>query len=177
MNLIKFILFFTFLWLMRTMSFAQQESFPQSWVGTWKGTMELHYKSGKSQEIVCELHLKEADSTNTWQWTIIYGEGATRQERKYRLIAQNMEKGMYRIDENNSIILDAFYANHTLISQFVVQDNLITSTYQRVGNVIYFQNLASNQKKYNQSGGKDKIPEVLSFPISSLQRAKLLKVD
>lgn len=157
-------------------SLAQEDKFPQDWLGVWKGTMTLDYSSGKYQEIACEVHIKTTDSTNVWKWIIVYGEGDKRQERKYELIAKDLEKGIYVIDEKNSIILDAFYANNTLISQFEVQNNLITSTYQKSGDIIYFQNLASKTKEPNKTGGKNDIPEVISYPVTSIHRAKLERI-
>lgn len=169
-----YLLFFLFI---QMSGFSQKKDFPDNWLGTWKGTMEIQYSTGNYQEVACELYIEKTDTMDTWVWTIIYGEGETKQERKYELIAKDIEKGIYVIDEKNSIILDAFYANNTLISQFEVQNNLITSTYRKIDNIIYFQNLASNTKVSNKSGGEDTIPEVSSFPISSLQRAKLLRVE
>lgn len=150
------------------------------WQGHWKGTMQLTYSNGKTSTVNNELIIKDItssqDSLSRSQWTIIYGEGEQRQERAYELICLDQDKGQYLIDEKNSILLPAFFADQTLISFFEVMGNYIVSTYRREGDYLYFENISTNTKQTKVSGGQGDIPTVTSYLITNFQRAKLVKI-
>jgi hypothetical protein len=169
-----------FISLFFSFSVLSAQDFPESWVGHWKGNMQLTYTSGKTMSVNNELIIKflevDKDSLEHYQWTIIYGEGAEKQERAYELITVDAEKGLYKMDEKNTIILPFFYADNTLMCLFEVMGNYIMSTYRQEGGFIYFENVSANNKNTETSGGEGDVPTVTSYPISNLQRAKLSRV-
>lgn len=156
------------------------QEFPEHWQGHWKGTMQLTYSNGKTSTVNNELIIKDIttsqDSLPRYQWTIIYGEGEQRQERIYELLCLDKDKGQYLIDEKNSILLPAFFADQTLMSSFEVMGNYIVSTYRLEGDYLYFENISTNTKQSKVSGGQGDIPAVTSYLIANFQRAKLEKI-
>lgn len=160
-------------------SYAQD--FPENWQGHWKGSMQLSYANGKTMEVNNELIIiditTEQDTLKRYQWTVIYGDSSRRQERTYELITLDAQKGLYQIDEKNSIVLPCFYTDNTLMSLFEVMGNYIMSTYRKQGDYIYFENIsASGNKKRVTGAGEEDIPEVTTYPLSNFQRAKLGKI-
>lgn len=146
------------------------------WLGVWKGNMSLVYSNGKSQNIAYQIHISKSDTSQRWFWTIVYGEGKDKQERKYELLAVNSNLGKYAIDEKNSIILDAFFADNTLACHFLVEKNRIMTFYRLENAQLYFENWMVKDENPNKTGkGAKDIPEVLSFPFKVMQRAVLKK--
>ncbi|GAB4395784.1 MAG: hypothetical protein OHK0053_06470 [Microscillaceae bacterium] len=149
---------------------------PDIWLGHWQGEMTIDNGRGPVMQVAVALQI-EARTADTWQWQIRYGEGDSAQVRNYSLKARNAALGQYLIDEHNSIVLPAFFAQQTLISFFEVQDNLIQTTYRLEGESLYFENAVAKRALSTLTGGKESedIPPVKTFPVVSLQRAKLQK--
>ena len=177
-NRLTTLIFLFFLFPFST-AFSQDSlavSLPETWLGEWKGEMHLFYANGKTQKVAVELHIQKTENKGKWAWAIFYGEGEEKQKRAYELLAINSLKGKYLIDEKNSILLDAFFADNTLMSRFMVMNNLIMTIYRMEGESLYFENISGKDNLPNISGGKDDIPEVSSYPVSVLQRGILKKI-
>jgi len=83
---------------------------------------------------------------------------------------------MYIVDENNGIVLDALVVDNTLYSMFEVQGSLLTTTERFFKDYMEFQITFSNTKQKKITGGiSDQIPEVVSYPITVVQKARLVK--
>lgn len=149
----------------------------KKWLGNWEGNMLIYKGDSIPTEIKTALHIKETDNPSRWEWTVVYGEGDKKQNRQYELVAINPTKGQYQIDEKNSIVLDAFYANNTFISHFEVAGNIIISTYRLDKLQIRFQNIVAKSELLQVSGGAENSPEVLSQKVVSLQTAVLSKIE
>ena len=105
--------FSVFFALLPFFSFCQNEkpTFPNSWEGKWAGTLEVFRDTGKVQELPMELHLLPIDTatTRSWTWTIIYGEDKEAGKRPYQLIEVDAQKGLYVIDEKNTIKVEGYF--------------------------------------------------------------------
>ena len=99
-----------------------------------------------------------------------------RQERKYNLLEKNIDKGEYIVDENNGILLDAKLIDNTIFSMFEVQGNILTTTERFYEDSMDFEITFASKTNQNKSGsiGED-ATEVISYPISVLQKAHLIK--
>ncbi|NJL12113.1 MAG: hypothetical protein HC913_03285 [Microscillaceae bacterium] len=149
---------------------------PEAWLGHWQGQMTIDNGRGPVMQVFVALHI-EASTANTWQWQIRYGQGDSAQVRNYALKARNAHKGQYLIDELNSIVLPAFFTQQTLISFFEVQGNLIQTIYRLEGESLFFENAVAKMALSALTGGKESedIPPVRTYPVVSLQRARLEK--
>jgi len=65
-------------------------NFPQSWIGTWKGTMEIFNGPNKVQSIPMQLQLLRTDSINIFSYNIIYGQDTIAGKRAYQLKIQKL---------------------------------------------------------------------------------------
>lgn len=144
---------------------------PSDFTGIYAGKLIITNANG-SQEIDMEFHLLPTDTIGKYKYTIIYNK----QARNYSLIEKDKEKGLYTIDENNGIVLEAYFTNNTLYSIFEVQGNLITTTEHFQEAFMDFEIMFSNTAKQVKSGyGTDESPEVTSYPILGVQKARLYK--
>jgi hypothetical protein len=149
--------------------------FPQDYFGAYYGKLKID-NGGNQQEIDMEFHLQATDSVGKYSYTIVYGSGENRQERKYFLIEKNATTGAYVVDEDNGILLNAKFSGNTLYSMFEVQGGLLTSRESFFSNYMDFEITYSNKAQQEKSGDiGEEIPEVISYPITVVQTARLYK--
>ncbi len=99
-----------------------------------------------------------------------------RQEHNYTLLEKYKFKGLYKVDENNGILLDAKCIGITLFSMFEVQGNILTTTERFYGDTMDFEITFSSKQNSNASKTTDETPiDVISYPITVLQKANLVK--
>lgn len=160
---------------------AQNEkTFPENWVGNWTGELEIYNARGLAQKLFMGLNIQPADSTGVFTYEITYGEGDTKQVRPYQLLTVDAATGHYRVDEGNSILLDAYYRGKVLVEIFSVMGSLIITTTEQVEeDVLLWQIVVGNLEMTSVTGGGEadgeEIPEVTSYPSPALQRARLVR--
>ena len=107
--------------------------FPQDWKGKWAGELKIFSNEGLKQSLPMELHILPSDTSDTWSWTIFYGEDKEAGKRDYLLRPVEPEKGIWQVDEQNSILLDAYLFDGKLFERFDVGGSLLTSTTELLG--------------------------------------------
>lgn len=151
-------------------------TFPESWVGNWKGTLEIFSPKGKEQQVPMQLRIKVVDSLN-YTWHIIYGEDEEKGLRPYLLKPEDVAYGRYSIDEQNSIVLDAILIAGKLYSRFEVGGNLLLSTAELKGEELHYEIISGKLDPLRVTGGEkyegEDIPEVKSYPVVVRQLAVL----
>lgn len=166
--------FINFLLIIISFSMVAQEKkikFPHAFTGIYKGDLNIINAKGK-QTIPMEFHLKKTNSKNKFDYILVYDGNA----RNYTLIIKDLKKGIFEIDENNGIVLPTRFHEGTLFSFFEVQKNLLSTRIEFRDDKIYFEILFTNTTNKVTSGGQsEKIPEVLGYPISTIQKAELIK--
>lgn len=154
-------------------------SFPYAWQGIWKGGLEIYTAKGLSQSVPMELHILPTDSINRFTWTLIYGEDKEAGKRPYELVVLDAEKGIYAIDEKNSIQLEAYFLKDKFFSRFEVMGSLLLTTEQLVGEELIFEIIVGSMTPVSITGNEvingDTIPPVQAFPLTVMQRAVLKK--
>ena len=152
-------------------------SFPHTWQGIWQGDLEIYTAKGLSQSVPMELHILPTDSTNRFTWTIIYGADKEAGKRPYELVIIDETKGLYAIDEKNSIQLEGYFIKDKFFSRFEVMDNLLLTTEQLVDEKLIFEIIVGKMTPVSVTGNEvvngDTIPPVQTFPLNVMQRAIL----
>ncbi|MBX2827956.1 MAG: hypothetical protein KTR22_07325 [Flavobacteriaceae bacterium] len=166
---------FLFLWF-GTLIFAQDTSqFPNDYIGVYLGTLQIDSERGQ-QNIPMEFHLTATDTVGRYNYILVYGEGDKRQERKYTLIEKDLEKGIYVVDENNGIILDDKVIDNRMYALFEVGGNLLTTFITFEKNHMVFEIVFAPKDRKNVTFAEDETKtEVISYPITTVQRAVLQK--
>ena len=156
---------------------ADSLSFPESWQGHYKGQLDIYPDSKNISSFEMELRIGTADLSGHYPWTLIYNKEDV---RAYGLIALDKERGLYKIDEYNSIKIEAYYKGDHFISKFNVMGSDLLVDYEKIGEDIRIRFYVSNDEPVSQSGGevfsKDTVPTVKAFPILVFQEALLKKV-
>ena len=151
--------------------------FPKDWKGKWAGELKIFTGEGLKQTLPMELHILPLDSSENWSWTIFYGEDKVAGKRDYILQPKDVEKGIWQVDEQNSILLDAYLFDGKLFERFEVMGNLLTTTTELQGDKLVWEIISGSLTKTTSTGdtvdGTDTIPEVKSYPINVMQRAVL----
>ena len=155
---------------------SQPDSFPQSWVGNWKGELQW-YKTGKAepQKVNMELRIQPCDSGSNYTWQIIYGF-ATEDNRPYILAKKDTTGTHWVIDENNGIVLDQFWVGNKFSGAFTVMGNTIINSYWIENNKLMVEFYSIAAKPITTTGkGTEESPAVDSYRIGSYQKAVLLR--
>lgn len=154
-------------------------SFPEGWVGIWKGDLNIFNQYGYQQSLPMQLHILPLDSAGQYTWTIIYGADLESGRRPYVLNTIDAEKGHYEIDERNSIAMEAYFLDNKLFNRFTVMENLLlSSTEMRDGHLV-FEIISGSLVPASRTGDTvvdgEKIPPVATLPVTVLQRAVLTR--
>lgn len=156
-------------------------SFPESWEGIWTGTLDIFTQKGKTQSLPMELHILPIDTSDNHTFWIIYGEDKVAGLRPYELVTIDAEKGHYAIDEKNSIQMEAYLMENTLIQRFEVMNNMLITTNEKIGDTITWQIISGKMDAVSSTGQRkvdgEEIPEVKAFPIANMQKAFLTKKE
>ncbi|MFT4602449.1 MAG: hypothetical protein ACI857_002635 [Arenicella sp.] len=163
-------LFFLLLSVVSITSFAQLSD---KWEGKFIGTLIATNLEDKTADYHMEMHVKlKADYT--YDWTIVYGDDSTKQERAYILKPDGQNH--FILDEQNGVELHMSHSSNSLTSVFEVQGNLLHVTYTLTKKGIQYQLTSSNSKKFSggekDESGKD-IPEVGSYKTVAYQSSFL----
>jgi len=158
--------------LLSTLVIAQDEAFPASWEGEWRGDLLVFQYGKEVQRIPMSLTILPLGSDGQYTWAIQYGRDESGL-RPYRLLPIDPEKGAYAIDEQNGIVLDGFFQRDTYYSLFSVSGSLLQTRVQRTQDTLLYEITAGPLKALNTTGGQDSIPAVDSYAVPTLQRAIL----
>ena len=175
-------LLFTFIFSFTvSLSFCQNidPSFPASWEGKWAGTLNIYADTGKVQELPMELHILPIDTAGapSWTWAIIYGADKEKGKRPYELIAVDADKGLYLIDEKNTIKMEGYYIGGQFFQWFEVQGTRLLTKTALVGEALIWEIVVSSDVPVSTTGDSifkgEEIPPVSAFAVKNLQRAIL----
>ncbi len=154
-------------------------SFPESWSGDWVGTLEIFNGKGKVNSVEMSLEIHKIDTSREGRYTfgLIYGS-KEKDWRPYEIVPVTPEKGVWKVDEKNSIAMESYLYGPKLLCWFVVQDSRILCTYEKVSDdTLIFEVISGSESPVSTTGnskqGEEEIPEVKTFPCSVFQRAVL----
>jgi len=176
--LLQLFCFFVFI---LSFSVQSQESFPKSWEGNYEGELEIYKVHGIAMKPSMRFQIaQKTDSIYTWKMTYIMN--GKEDVRDYELIIRNTEKGLYTIDEKNTILLESYYRNGIFTSFFEVLGSfIITSTQKLDSGELMFEIIAASSKKVKKTGNQEhngqQVPQVTSYLVNGRQRAILKKVN
>lgn len=166
------------LWLL-AMAANAQKKFPDSWVGQWKGRLDIISTAGiqNKQDSINVLFEVAPLSKNTYRWRTTYQTVTRPVIKDYRLIADTIQLGHYKIDEGDSIIMDSYNIGQKLYCTFEVEKSLFFSSYEFKGNEIIFEIVFGPFETPTKTGGvtvaAGEIPPVNVYTTQAIQRAVL----
>lgn len=163
----------------RTSGESNVASFPESWLGRWRGEVYVHGPSGPQVAFTKELEITRTDDPSRFKWTILYDGDAGRQIRPYELVVRDPERGHFAIDEKNGIVLEASFLGGALYSWFTVGRSRLL-----VREELHYAGTADEAMSFEiisgpsrgKTTGTDRTP-VESFLATSVQRATLRRIE
>lgn len=163
-----------------SLNLFSQESFPKSWEGNFSGDLEIFGVDSVAMKLKMNLDIsKKRDSV--YQWKITYNFRGKEDIRDYELVVVDSKRGIYKIDEKNSILINSYYKTGIFTSFFEVMDSFIISTYSKVEDDIVFEIISGDGKKTSISGNSkfknEDIPAVTSYLVNGRQKAVLKRVN
>ncbi len=156
-------------------------SFPASWAGDWTGTLEIFNGKGLVQTVEMTIEIQKIDTSSSGRYTFGLVYGSKEQDwRPYELVPVSPERGIWRVDEKNSIQMESYLMGPKLLCWFTVQGSRILCTYEKTGpDTLIFEVLSGTEEAISTTGNtkinEEDIPEVKTFPFSVFQRAVLRK--
>lgn len=165
---------FLILFLISSLSFSQNKiNFNESeWLGNWKGKL-LIITAGKSSEINMYLSISKTDTPNKYSWKTTYGEGASKMEKNYFMIAEDADNGKWVLDEDNTIFIDFFFGDNQFNSFFETKNILLSSRYELKAGKISAEVTSAQMSKSKTTGSGEN--EVISYPVYVIQKAELTR--
>ena len=156
-----------------------QNAFPQTWEGIWSGELEIYNAKGKAQSVNMSLEILPIPDHPEGRYTfgLIYGSKA-QDWRPYELVPIAPERGVWKVDEKNSIEMESYLIGPKLLCWFTVQGSRILCAYEKTQtDEMVFEVMSGPEKAVSQTGGAqhegEEIPKVTTFPFSVFQRAIL----
>ncbi len=159
---------------------ADSTAFPAGWTGTWTGTLNIYSAKGNAPSVPMAVEVIRLDTSTQgrYAFTLMYGS-RDKDYRPYELVPVAPEKGLWRVDEKNGIVLESYLRGPKLLCWFVVQGSRILSTYEKTGDTLIFEVVSGSEIPVSTTGNtkheSEDIPEVKTFPMSVFQRAVLRK--
>lgn len=156
-------------------------SFPSSWVGDWAGELQIFKAEGMTQSLPMQLLIQPIDNSTDYSFTIIYGLDIDKGTRSYVLKTIDASKGHYVIDEQNSIIIDAYLLGEKLVQRFEVMGNLLETFVEKRGDTLVWEIFSGKHEPTTVTGdtvqdGED-IPRVKAFPMGVYQKCVLTLIN
>lgn len=158
-----------------TQTSTEKITFPKSFTGNWKGTLEWFLSTEKEpRKVNMELRIQPSkDTAGHYTWNLIYGS-PTADNRPYILKPVDTAKGHWVTDEVNGIILDGYWIGNKFCSMFTVKPvTIINNCWLENGNLVV-EFISVQAKPVATTGkGTEDIPFVDSYQVKSYQKAVL----
>jgi hypothetical protein len=152
------------------------QTFPDSYIGYWRGDLQIYKGSKVLQTVKFGLEVFPADS-GRYDWIITYGDSG-QDRRSYVLVPIDIAKGHWAIDEDNGIVIDMYVTGNKVTSLFSVMGNMIQISYWREGDELVMELFSYPEKEESKTGkGTEESPDVKVWKFSGYQlgRMKLQK--
>jgi hypothetical protein len=157
---------------------VKSRNFPKDWKGTWHGELEI-FSARANQKVPMWVEIAPMDTSTQGRWTfgLVY-QSKDKDYRPYEIVPIDTSKGIWAVDEKNSIIMESYLRGPKFICWFVVNQSRVLCTYELTSaDELVFEVISGQEIALSSTGntiqGTDTIPEVNTFPIGVFQRAIL----
>jgi len=159
-----------------------QLTFPDSWVGNYKGDLSIYGVDSVRMKLKMSLDIVKTINDSIYDWTLTYDFKGKKDVRTYSLLIVDKQKGQYQIDEKNSIVIDSYLHNDKIFTSFFkVMESYVIATYIKEENDIVFEIISGKSEPISITGNtkqdEEDIPEVAAYLVNARQKAVLQKVN
>lgn len=146
--------------------------FPDSWLGTWAGTVAARGPTGVRSTFEMELRIARTADPQRLTWQTTYSGDAGRQVRAYELVLRDLARGAYGLDEKNGIVLEVRRFDDTLFPWFEIRGSRLLVRHQLHAACTEDEHLSFEIVTSSDSAEIATGRGAASFPPSNMQRAK-----
>lgn len=171
--------------LVFTNTVFSQDFDADSWIGKYAGTMQLSSINGWKDEVQVEFEFSEVIEDSVWRYTMCYkSEKLGEMIKDYRILkAIGSVKSEFKLDEQDGIVIDMTYMNHSFFALFEVEGMIHTSSMCLQGSTIRFEMFGSNLESPTNIttseplGDSNETYTVSSYKPSYAQTVSLKKIN
>lgn len=163
---------------------AGQAVFPAAWVGRWRGPALHRRPASPDRAFSMELRIAPLESRDGFTWTIYFSASPSPSDitaddlaRPYELHPIDASNGHWRIDEKNTVLMDAFHVGEALHSRFEVGESVVDARYAMRDGAIEVLLTTFGSSPLTTSGSEGDVPSVASFELRTVQSARLERVE
>lgn len=182
------LLFFSVFLFVGQWGLAQNFDFPKDWVGSYAGTMYMHYPTADRMDTVeVFFELLEVEADSVWSYVMNYSSKKFGDRAKeYQIVKPDPSKEYYfHLDEKDGIIIELILMADTFYSNFSVMGSYLTSRLERVEGGVAFEITSTKEEASLESVNDPELstdaPEeaitVFSYAPFTVQRVFLEEVD
>jgi len=146
-----------------------QEPFPDRCIGVWQGTMYIHQAGSIRDSVRTRFTVKKLDSLS-WTWKMEYLSTTRPIVKDYVLRTKDFSRGVFVTDEGDGIELTDQVFGDKMYCVFDVSGLLITASYELRGDKLVFEVTSGPVPK-------ESVQEVRNYPVSSLQRVEMIRIE
>ncbi len=154
-----------------------QKQFPADYQGIWKGELSIYSGTRILQKTMMQLTIQASEIDSVYIYRLQYGEGDGADVRNYQLNILDQEKGVFEIDEKNSIVLPAQQFHNKIVSTFIVEGNMIQFVYNLFDDKIQVEVFSGPHDPANFTGAELEVPTVSLLKTNIYQVCDLRKVE
>lgn len=155
----------------QTELYSQQVRFPDDYLGLWNGTL-LMQPSGSTVNMSLQIG-PAISGDSVYAYTLTYHGSKGDDVRAYEIRVLDRQRGLYEVDEKNSIRLPETLLGNKLISLFSVEGSSLLISLELHADEIIFEVYSWPEKNGQTGGGNDDTPEVKTYMANGYQRAVL----
>lgn len=133
--------------------------------GKYSGKMLIYKGMNPVDSVPVVLTIQTIIPDSVWQWKTEYLSAKMPVTKDYKLCVADRSKGIYLIDEGDSVILYNYLLGNKLYCQFETGSFLLTSTYEFTNdNELIFEVTAGRKIPGNSTD------EIINYQINTLQK-------
>lgn len=163
-------------------------SFPNDWIGNYKGTMQWYIGSVKKADIPISIEILAGSDFNSIIWRTTYDSTKLfpiKTVKDYKIVwNDSLENGHYLMDEHNGIYLDirlidkAFYSCYDVVNEAKAKTTRLVSIDKLVNKNVICHEIISYPEPDKKTGNEDASDgfTVKSTEKISTQKAYLTKI-
>lgn len=150
-------------------------AFPTDWLGVWRGDVSAIGASGTRSIFQMELAIAATADPARFEWTLRYTGSAGSQVRPYHLVARDVARGEWAIDEGGGVVVEQRLLGGTLWSWFEIGEAALLVRLEPTGfgtpnAALTFELLSSARPPVGAANALDRL---VNHPPLALQRARL----
>lgn len=164
-----------------SVGFLHAQTFPDDWIGTYRGDMILGSLVRPNDTVSVEFDLQPIEADSSWSYKMTYNSkrfGVI--VKDYKIVAKRVgEKKQFFLDENNGIVMELSLMNGTFYGMYEVMDQMYISTMRKTDEGVYFDLFGASMENptVTSSGEGDEKVDATSFRTNFHQTVLLIPVE